>query len=321
MDDYKVYYKEGFSDNEDDNKTPCLELPLNKSFEWNDETWKVLSLFVDEEGMVVDIGKWMDVGLLQTYYDKWINGQNARGYSDLTPAQRMELEEDSLIFDEKFSVELSIHRTGLKPIHRWTMMFNPIVAVEENSEHELQLLEHYDLGADKFWKVFRFFIPFEKNRKMSISDIENAEIEVTLIPRSQKTFGEPLNIKNAGQEFTIIHPVTKKEHLLKIKEIEWINHNKRHNKSDEREYILGINYTISPELSDEEFSLSDRSGGDGENQPAMIYFKEQQAEDVEPIHTVCSSIYIEPREQLLWKPKFKVKIKNKITLHMNLKEI
>lgn len=308
MDDYKVYYRR--------ENLPGKEFPINKAFSWDAEEWKILSLYLGEKGMIVDICKWVDLKQLKIFHDKW-GKYRKQGLDALSNEQYQELCEDRRPFNMDFGLTLKIDNQTFRCNCYCFNMFD-VIMPEENDDDIHKIGIHYGLSNELPWMIFQGEIPYNSkdNVRLEISDLQNADIKLTLTPDDTEVYGEPLDIKEAGQEFSIIHSVTKKEYLLKIKKIEW----ERHNLSDERKYSLEITYTLTPDLGDEEFALSNRSGGDGENQPAMIYCKKELPEDAEILHTTSSYLYFEPREQIIWKPRFTVKIKNPITLDMSLKE-
>lgn len=288
------------------------EITINEDFTWDNEKWRILSLYAYKDEMILDICKFFDLRILQRFHEKW--GKYRYEIDKLSKKQYDELCEDRLLFSEDFSVRLNINDIAFRESSQSCEMFDPVYT-EDNDENILQMTAHYGLSDELPWVVWHCRVHFDG---LNPAEFENAVMKITLIPDEAEVYGEPLNITAPGQAFTVMNPVTKEKYHLQIKDLEWESPDFL--KEKKQKYILGISYIIEPDIDDENFTLSDYSGGDGENQPAMMFYGVETAQDrdTEKLHTACSYLYCRPREDLTWKPKFLAKLKDEITVAVSL---
>ena len=167
--------------------------------------------------------------------------------------------------------------------------------------------------------------PWATKAKPSIKSLS-----LKLEQRPKSIFGERFNVTNVGQLIKFVHPVTNVEHTLSVTDYEQDTLSFDHQFSDGYEHpthLTKMAYTLEPELSNMQFSVSDTKQSDtpkkanvsapnsdfasaiaiigGADGPTSVIVGVPRTE--KKLHAACSALTFEPKKKVEWKMTFREK--------------
>lgn len=325
MSNWNVYYKSYIHSNEREGNHLSLgkEIPLNKTFTWGGNEWKVLSMYSFLEGPVFHICKGIDIRQLRDFYSKW------PWLMDKEAMQRYEIPEDEVEKMRKDSpytgpqsIEITINGQSLNINSSCSDGWNPM-----DDEKKTDALSHYCLDPAHGWLIICARFQWVGN-PIPMKDIKSIQIRMIADPVSVP--GPQFTIKEEGEEFTFCWESTGICHTLKVlsyRQIDLGNDSLTEDPDDPYEYpqqCVQMTYSLTPDLSDEVFSVEDSSCGDSPRSkedgrevcnagmPA-IFFDDGLEEDSN-VHSASSALYFDPPEKVQWRMVFHEKIREDFTL-------
>lgn len=193
------------------------------------------------------------------------------------------------------------------------------------SESMRDILDHYGLSLDKCWIWRRMSFPWMTKTKPNIKSLS-----LKLEQRPKSILGERFNVTDIGQQIKFTHPVTNVEHTLTVTEYEQDTLSFNRQFSDGYEHpthLTKMAYTLDPELSNMQFSVSDSRQSDapkkanvsapnsdfasaiaiigGADGPTSVFVGVPRTE--KKLHAACSALTFEPQKCVEWCMSFREK--------------
>ena len=314
MDKWIVTYRGGFMTNAG---PTCEEIKVEKTFVWGDERWHIPSVYVCDEGIVIDFCVERPPQLFKEYVNKWDLLHSRR--DDFTREQLMQIENENPDNIE-FDTEIRVNGKELCYKHDFSTYYVPqdcMPGYFGKDKAVKSAMEHYGLDTSIGWVIRRYVFGWEG-------------------------FGsaiETLTIKLKSIVFN--HPVTGTEHKLTVQEC--VCRKMEGDCDDEGvEYPIfytDLLYTLAPDLPENSFRMQDYNDGDDprlkkagqeKSQPAamgyaavvMLTPDNDEPEIVNAdgstarIHTSFSHFYFEPKENIEWYMIFNHKIMEDIDIRV-----
>ena len=234
MDEWKVLFDTNFwgSAREDDpafeagtemeRPLPTVEHPIDQEVSWCGETWKILSLYTCEKGMVVDYCKQTDPKELAAFVRKF----RAAGLEDDFDEElfeRLQLENPSapnvLLRVSRGTVKLPCQ--GSSGLHY--MPVDPDADPDsdaaggeiENDPVVLACMEHYQLDQSFSYSISRAHFLWDEGH---IDDLSG--LTVSFYEQDAHVPGEHFTLTGEKQEIPLVHPVSGEKYMLHIDHIE-----------------------------------------------------------------------------------------------------
>ncbi len=301
------------------------ELPLNATFSWAGYEWIIPSAYICAKGLVLDVFTEADRDKVHAFLFKWMYAEEDE--IKLIAEQRQQIEhENPLAFDYRSCVvvndKLLQEQQGTGNV--WVQGYEMY-----ESEAMRDILDHYGLSLDKCWIWHRMNFPWATKSKPNIKSLS-----LKLEQRPRAIIGERFNVTNVGQQIKFTHPVTNVEHTLTVNEYADDKLNSLHTLSDGYEhpaYCTKMSYTLEPELSNIQFSVSDTKQSDapkktdktpknydfvstiaiigGADGPTSVIVGVPRTAPGEQkkLHAACSALTFEPQKKVEWKMTFREK--------------
>lgn len=333
MTEWNVYFSGNFWGH-DKRERKCREIPVNKSFHWGEEAWKIPAIYTGRSGMVVDFCVEISSERIEAFMDKWDlwDGEERERSNE----ERMQMESGNpLQIDIHPQIVLNGRR--LRNAHSCSVSWNPCFGNEACASEAKEVLEHYECNPRKGWVFIRSAFQWKTKNKPVIRNMELIlEQKPVLIPGPHFTADAP------GEKTEFTHPITGVRHTLTVidnvpekmkmdrgifdKDMEWPEH------------YRCLRYTLSPDLSDGEFMIQDCADSDSPRQkkknsvplaasskdasiaiiggadgPTAIFFA---CKNPEKFHEAYSSLHFEPVEKVEWRIGFYEKQRRDITVEI-----
>ena len=241
---WKVWYERGFWAREEVGE-PGREVPLNKTFSWGNQTWKALSAYVCEKGLVLDLAIEAEVEAEKAFIAKWLpyEGQPHR----MTQEQQEEAERENPLRAD-FHAKLLCNGRELREKHGCGTGWMPGECAWEgycNEDEGRYFLDHYGLDPSLPWSFRRLSFPWAGERE------EVKDLRLCLSQRAASfTVGRFRGAK-PGLEVPFTHPETGREYTLTVLETEEQELPEHHAQEKGYEYprrCLAMSYTVTPDL-------------------------------------------------------------------------
>lgn len=234
MSEWKVLFEENFwgSVREDDpafeagmeieRPLSTVEHPVNQTVSWCGETWKILSVYTCEKGLVVDYCKQTDPVELAAFVRKF----RAAGLEDDFDEElfeRLQLENPSapnvLLRVSRGAVKLPCR--GSSGLHY--MPVDPdadpdsdaVGGVPENDPVVMACMEHYGLDEAFAYSISRAHFLWDEGHAEDLSGLT-----VTFYEQDVHVPGEHFTLTGGKQEIPLVHPVSGEKFALHIDRIE-----------------------------------------------------------------------------------------------------
>lgn len=325
--EWQVYFS---FHNRNGRERPGEELPLNARFSWAGYEWMVPSAYICAKGLVLDVFAEADDGQVHEFLRKWLH--TAEDEAALTEDERRQLEsENPLNLDFRSIIEVN----G-RPLAEQEGMGNVWVPGYEayQSAAMEDILTHYGLSLDQCQKWKRMSFPWATKNKPSIHSLA---LKLTQYPKM--ICGKRFTVEREGQKISFTHPATGTEHTLTILQYADDKLSRMHTISDGYEhpaYYTKMAYTLEPELSGREFSVTDTRQSDapkktdkraptydfvstiaiigGADGPSAVIAGVPNSPDQPKLHAACSALTFEPQITVEWRMTFRVKTVEDISI-------
>lgn len=307
MDKLKVYYNSFFYSDEkiSQEQTDGIEVPINKDFVWGADQWKVLSMYIFEEGPIFHICKRIKTEVLNNYYSKWsqlMQLTKEGRYDEVSMEQREMMRVDSP-YEETPSISITINGQNIDSGYSMSDGWIPSCYDDEYecSKKMPHILSHYALEDSDGWLIIHLQckwpeVPF------NIKSI--SQIELTLEADSLTVPGPHFTVNEAGEEISFTRPSTGQQHILKVSTPEAVVFEDE----DGSAHYVQFTYTVTPNLPDEVFSIKDCKE---DGCAAILYCDDREDESV---HTAFSDTHFDTTETIEWRMVFKEKVRQNFTL-------
>lgn len=332
MDKWIVTYRGGFMTNAG---PTCEEIKVEKTFLWGDERWHIPSVYVCDEGIVIDFCVERPPQLFKEYVNKWDLLHSRR--DDFTREQLMQIENenpDNIGFD----TEIRVNGEELCYRQDFGIYYVPQDCMPNyfgNDKAAKSAIEHYNLDPSMGWVIRRLVLGWEGS---------DSAIETLTIKMKRRTVELPgihFPTPENGGSVVFNHPVTGTEHKLTVQECV-CRKLEGHCDDEDIEYPIfytDLLYTLDPDLPENSFRIQDYNDGDDprtkkagreKSQPAamgyaavvMLTPDNDEPEIVNAdgstarIHTSFSHFYFEPKDNIEWYMIFNHKIMDDIDIRV-----
>ena len=325
---WKVYYNGNFWGHGNRREKPGTEIPVNRELIWGHETWRIPSVYACGAGLVVDFCVRIKPEQIQAFLNQWYdpeqNEEEAHKEWGLTAA------ENPLNVDIQPYVVLN--GKELSGSHMCAVSWNPCLPENCSNDPEAQMvLEHYGCDPTYGWVFLRAAFAWATKRRPVIHSLS-----LTLKQNPVPFPGLQFTADKLGQRIDIVHPITGQKHVLTVIDCVQDTFPEQHLSDDSYEWprcYTQMTYTLSPDLSDQEFSLRDCEQGDsprpkkqkschgvaavsvigGADGPTAIFIC-GRAEKRQ--HTAYSSMHFEPAASVKWRSTFYEKMRADIHIEI-----
>lgn len=349
MNDWNVWFGNDFCGS-DQYEHPCTELAVNRKFQWDNDCFEILSLYVCSEGLVMDFCKQIDPDKMRIYLENW---------KTKTPEKLSDLELELLLAEnparEAPETKLVVNGSPLQSLGNCCIWWQP--GADEDTVDPLAegFLIHYGLNPLYAWLIIRSrFLWTSKESPVP------KHIELYFSDPPVSVAGPTFTLNEKGQQTIIFtHPQTGTQHTLQVKFRTFgqitkghmpssadLKHQPDNSVSSFQEPCIfpdnyeAIHYTLSPELADGTYSIRSVSSKGGKPISAIshsepdgahtisvigsasdstsVFLAGRVSEDQFSLHTAYSPIYFKPTEIKEWCIIFQVKRKKDCKLTLEL---
>ncbi len=328
----------GNSDCAEEKAAVCtVEHRINKTVEWYDESWKLLSLYTCSKGLVLDYCKKIDPQELQEFMERFQSaGFDGDNFDDRL-FERLQVDNPTAPH-----VHVKLMRQGeeLSSKGRSCIAYTPVcVENQENDPVSLLCLAHYGLDTRYAWHFCRAHYLWDDGREGDLSDLTAVldEMEVTVPGESFHLTGEP-------QKIPLIHAVSGEHFDLCIEAVE------KAELEPETMKLLGedmicpthyesVCYYTNPALSEDSYFLKACAKGDqpvikkasetaaasvsiigGSSGPTAVFLAGKGRGETVQKKSVCSPLFFEPVPVRDWYICYHFKRREPLALPLNVSE-
>ncbi|MGN0343519.1 MAG: hypothetical protein ACI4EC_00995 [Lachnospiraceae bacterium] len=318
---------------------PTVEHPVNQTVSWCGETWKILSIYTCEKGLVVDYCKQTDPKELAAFVRKFRAAGLEEDF-DEELFERLQLENPSapnvLLRMSRGAVELPCQgSSGLHymPVDPYEDPDSDAAGGEvENDPVVLACMEHYGLEEAFSYSISRAHFLWDEGHAEDLSGLT-----VTFYEQDVHVPGEHFTLTGGKQEISLVHPVSGENYMLYIDHIEANElpeeHLERMNsirRDDEQEMMYPTHfetvcYAVEPETGADQLCLKACAKGDspiakgrgsiaassvavigGSCGPTSIFVAGKVKSEIH-LKSICSPLFFEPTPVREWYVTYYVK--------------
>lgn len=304
------------------------EISVKKEFYWGGLRWYIPAVYSCSKGLVIDFCVSIPKERIEKYIKYWNIDKRLSGLS-MEEYEQMEKENP---FTIDFEVEVKINGKELEHPRMCATGWHPCNVERELIEDvEEELMEYYACDRSQGWRFVRACLPWKTSRKPVLKTLS-----LTLKERPVAYSGDHFVTEEAcvGQEIEFFHPINKKEHRITLHGYEpsTLPAASFMYKKDKQypDAFKILTYSISPELSPEEFSIKDCAESDppkskpvsssdfekmssghistigGADGPAAIFVATKSSKDYHKYST-CSSLHFSQVSKVEWRMVFYIK--------------
>jgi len=313
------------------------EIPVKKEFCWGGADWHIPAVYSCSKGLVIDFCVGIPRGKVEKYLERWSIDHRISGLSE---EEREQMEKENP-FDIDFEVEVKIDGKELGNYRMCAVNWHPCEAEREQIEDiQEELMKNYDCDRNLGWRFVRVCLPWSTAKKPRWNTLSLALKERPVLYAGEHFVTEdPFE----EQEITCIHPISKEEHRLTLYECETNTMPASSFRfKDGMQYpnnFKVLTYSISPELSPNEFGIQDCAKSDqprsqtndpdvvnkrsvssigiigGSDGPSAIFIAGNNSKE-QTKHPACSSLHFFQQSKVEWRMKFYVKETKDISLEI-----
>ena len=267
---------------------PTVEHPINQTVSWSGETWKILSVYTCEKGLVMDYCKQTDPVELAAFVKKF-RAAGLEDHFDEEMFERLQLENPSApdVMIRVSRGDVKLRTQGSSGMHYMPVNWEKSIASEtdtqpeaevgsdhdsgeiENDEVVLDCVAHYQLDESFAYNITRAHFLWDEGHAGDLSGLS-----VTFYEQDGRFPGEHFRLTGGKQEIALVHPVTGEKYTLHIDHIEsdeiakehleWMNSIRG---DDETEMLYPshfetVYYSVEPEDGADQFCLNACVKGD-----------------------------------------------------------
>lgn len=315
------------------------EITLRKRFTWNKEAWHIPAVYLCSKGIVMDICLQVPAKRIRSFIEKWNFPRHEAYKAETRPTEEELLQMDA---ENPLTIHVDIqgvlNGTVLHSSHGCGVSWNPCFP-EGNGFVERGVVEHYGLDPGCGWVIWRTAFPWTKKRKPQLTTLS-----VTLKRELAAVQGSHFHTSVPGEQIAFTHPVTGAAHTLTVQEYgqREIDLSQKHFNIPNMEfprYYTAMSYTLSPDLPDGTFNVTDCRRSDTPRQKDIDSIEPHEFSGISSIgiiggadgptvlllgsgqnrlkqHAACSALHFEPVDSVEWRMVFYEKICEDITLEL-----
>lgn len=313
----------------------CMkEHTVNQTVLWCGETWKILSCYTCQKGMVIDYCKQIDLNELAAFVEKFKAAGLEENF-DEELFEKLELENPAA---SHVMLEICRGENQLRSQGSSSIPYYPrsIDGVEEagNDPIALQCMEHYDLDKGAAFCIYRSNYFWDKGHEEDLSGLsatfEEQEVSVP---------GEHFTLTGEKQDILLTHSVSGEKFTLHIESIEKQEISEKHFSQLDEEVLYPthfevISYCMEPELPRSSYYLKASVNGDspvrkessekaaasvsiigGASGPTSIFIMGKNKSE-RHLESVCSPLFFEPTPVREWYICYRMKRRNDLTVDL-----
>ena len=311
---WQVFFEASFSP-KPDGRRPGRELPLNRTFLWDGASCHIPSVYLCEEGLVLDVLLQADTDAVKAWIERW--GLTPET-GDLPPEQEMRIQNENPLHRD-FSPAVCLNGQRFKFAEGCSFVWLSLFPEHADSDWAA-VRDHYRLDPACCWEVHRFTFrcPVQRMESLSVT-LTPEKIELPGLHFTAAAPGDTIRFTGpAGTAHTLTVQCCEQQTLAQSQNDGWIY----------PQHFVALDYTVTPPLSREEFKVVDSSHGDQARKGsyvgagpsgvigiigaahAVALLTPQDAE----VMTAASSLYFDPPAQIEWCIVFRVQQHSEITL-------
>ena len=197
----------------DNKETQGREIALKQEFFWGGRRWLLPSLYLFEQGVILDVLLEASAEELSAFIEKWdLLHEQEHDFSEL---EREQIEQEHPLICS-FHASLHLDGQSLKQKGMTMRSWIPAVCLGGKAMEDRSMkaaMAHYSLDEERGWALYRCRFPFGKETQR---DFQQMELELRQDPRT--VFGPLLS---APREGTVLdfHDPDGQEHRLTVHEI------------------------------------------------------------------------------------------------------
>ena len=328
---WKVTFEGSFWSNDGN---PGKEIRIEKAFSWGDEKWYIPSVYLCEEGLVIDYCKQAEPEAIKAFIDKWdLLNEHKHQYSK---EQREQIVQEQPL-NANVHVSAIINSQQLRQKNGYGLSWVPsaLLPSADRDNDVTKLMVHYELDTDMGWSINRCCIPWSDKKPADIHSME-----LCFVPRETKISGLRFVAEHEGDSFKFVHPLTGTQHVLSVQEIEPKELSQTHFPDDTMEYprfFKAMTYTVEPDIDRNHMAVLDCADGDSAR-PKKVISREKGSVTASSIgiiggasgptavimgnavsrtvHASCSAVRFEPVDSVEWRIIFREKLKEDIQVKL-----
>lgn len=278
------------------------EIALNRSVSHPQGMWYVPSVYLCEDGIVVDTFLEVSQDSLENFRNHW----EFRSQETLSLADQFQRQLDDPLTAAVTGI-LSVNDKRFACKSSFSAIWNPMY---DNTDKVRKILNHFRLDPNQGY-LFRRYCFLRKGKQPQIRTME-LTLEATQVMVPEESF----TVQKAGTRFRFTHPGSGLEHSFTALGVsqEALNPNFLTNHPC---YYTKLTYALEPSISPENFRIVDQEPGDPwegyQDEPAAVIFKDRKPD---PGRYALSSLHYEPRDQVRWQMIFRRKLHKDIQLKL-----
>ncbi|MGM9639146.1 MAG: hypothetical protein ACI3XT_06095 [Butyricicoccaceae bacterium] len=233
---------------------PGKQIPIGKAFAWAGHHWLVPAAYACGKGLVVDLCMRVEAEAIRAFMEKWglCAGDDACGRR--TREQQMQMEsEDPLRLSFLPRLELNGHPQRMT--HGWSVVYDPCLSEGEGCQPEARwAVDHYGLDVAAGWVIYRYAFPWPGKRRPPVK-----RLSLTMEQEPVSMPGPHFTARAPGDVFRFVHPVSRTEYTLTVRELARQTMPKDSFGDPSRQYpthFVTMVYSLSPEMP-EPMTVSD----------------------------------------------------------------
>lgn len=298
--EWKVYFDRGFWGSGHRGRAG-EEIPIHLAFTWGEYILHVPAVYCCGGGLVIDL---------------CIEG------GPLRETEQQREEQKRRLYGLDFDAQVRINQKTSQRKTGYGVAWDPETALSEElwTDPEAEwVLEHYGLPRDRLWSIQRACFPWPSSKPKIRS------LKLELVPRPEPIAGTRFFTPEKGGSAVVVHPVTKAEYTLTVREFSpW--ESPFHNPNGEWRVPNCSNqllFTLEPELPNSSFYLRDTSPGDkpehlgyvagsigiigGADGPTAVFITSKGKKEEEGLHAAFSALRYQPVDRVEWEFIFREK--------------
>lgn len=310
------------------------EILVNKPFVWDDEAWTIPAIYICSKGLVVDFCLQVPQERIRSFMNKW-NLTVDSDATEFTNEQHMQIDVENPL-NVNMNPKVTLNGAELTASHGCGLCWNPCSPEESNGLDAQSALQHYKLDPEQGYAIWRSAFPWKTKRKPQLRTLSvRLEQEPVTIP------GSHFKVAAAGDQAELMHPSTGKKYTLTVQEYERqeLSVEDFHDPNLEfPTHFVTMSYTLSPDLPDQSFMITDCARGDRPRQKRTDPLAPQANGDIfcmgisagvsgptvvafggsnqAKLRVACSALHFEPVEHVEWRIEFREKTRSDIDVDL-----
>ena len=261
---WNVYFDGNFWSREGRDRA-VREIALNTEFFWGGRFWRVPSLYLCAQGVVLDFCMQVDREEVRAFLERWEELESAGGAPD--QAKRRALFAGNPL-EFALDAQLSLEGCVLRRANGCGVAYLPFPVKGERRDREAErLVSHYRLDPEQAWRISRMAFLWDGARtaggEKAREDPERFALTMRREPEAVP--GTCFSVSGAGEQIALSDAAGRPRGTLTVLSCEEEELPPEMRKADGLEfppYFTALRYTLYPQADPEAFALEDAEEGD-----------------------------------------------------------